>query len=52
VKGTIYFDPKLCMIIVDESTTDNEQTMAVTGQQNMTIPMSVSTKSTKTLLEK
>ena len=51
-KGIIYFDPKLGMTIVDESTTDNEQTMAITGQQNMTIPMSVTSKSTKTLLEK
>ncbi|MBA4311582.1 MAG: hypothetical protein C0417_03020 [Chlorobiaceae bacterium] len=52
VKGIIYFDIKLGMTVVDESTTDNEQTMAITGQQNMTIPMSISSKSTKTLLEK
>jgi len=52
VKGTVYFDQKLGLIVLDESTTDNEQTMAITGQQNMTIPMSVTSKSTKTLLEK
>jgi len=52
VKGTVYFDPKLGLIVLDESTTDNDQTMAITGQQNMTIPMSVTSKSTKTLLEK
>jgi hypothetical protein len=52
VKGTMYFDAKIGITIVDESSTDNEQTMAITGQQNMTIPMSVSTKSVKTLLEK
>jgi hypothetical protein len=52
IKGTVYFDQKLGLVVLDESTTDNEQTMAITGQQNMTIPMSVSSKSTKTLLEK
>jgi len=52
VKGTVYFDHKLGLIVLDESTSDNEQTMAITGQQNMTIPMSVTSKSTKTLLEK
>ncbi|MBI5022500.1 MAG: hypothetical protein HZB59_13780 [Ignavibacteriales bacterium] len=52
VKGILYFDPKAGMTVVEESTTDNEQTMAITGQQNMTIPMSVTSKSVKTLLEK
>ncbi|MBI4811661.1 MAG: hypothetical protein HY800_09535, partial [Ignavibacteriales bacterium] len=51
VKGTMYFDLKLGLIVLDESSIENEQTMAVTGQQSMTIPMSVSTKSTRTLLE-
>ena len=52
VKGIMYFDYKLGITIVDDATTDNEQTMAITGQQNMTIPMSVTSKSIKTLLEK
>lgn len=52
VKGTLYFSAKLGMTVLDESVVDNEQTMAITGQQNMTIPMSVSTKTTKTLLDK
>jgi hypothetical protein len=52
VKGTMYFDAKIGITVLDESTTDNEQTMAITGQQNMTIPMSVTSKSIKTLLEK
>ncbi len=51
VSGTTYFDLKLGLTILDESSIENEQTLAVTGQQNMTIPMSVSTKSTRTLLE-
>ena len=52
VKGTLYFDPQVGLTILDESTTDTEQTMAITGQQNMTIPMSSSTKSIRTLLDK
>lgn len=51
VKGTMYFDLKLGLTVLDDSSIENEQTMAVTGQQNMTIPMSVSTKSARTLLE-
>lgn len=52
VKGTFYFDHQSGLTILDESSSENEQTMAVTGQQNMTIPVSISSKSVKTLLEK
>jgi len=52
VSGTTYFDLKLGLTVLDESSVENEQTLAVTGQQNMTIPMSVSTKSTRMLIEK
>jgi len=52
VKGAVYFDHKLGLVILDESTTDTEQTMAVTGQTNMTIPISQTMKTTRVLLEK
>jgi len=52
VKGTLYFDVQQGLAIADESTLDSEQTMAITGQQNMTIPMSQSMKTIRTLLEK
>jgi hypothetical protein len=52
VNGTMYFDAGQGLVILDESTTDSEQTMAITGQQNMTIPMSQSMKTTRMLLEK
>jgi hypothetical protein len=48
----MYFDAEQGLVILDESTTDSEQTMAITGQQNMTIPMSQSMKTTRMLLEK
>jgi len=50
IKGTMYFDPKLGLTVYDEMTSDTEETMAVTGQQNMTIPMSQSMKTTRVLL--
>jgi hypothetical protein len=52
VKGITYFDVQQGLNVVDESTVDSEQTMAITGQQNMTIPMSQSMKTTRVLLEK
>lgn len=50
VNGTMYFDPSLGMVLQDESTTETESTIAVTGQQNMTIPMSQKAKTVQTLL--
>jgi hypothetical protein len=52
LKGTMYFDPQQGLTVYDESMLDSEQTLAVTGQQNMTIPMSQSMKTTRALLEK
>ncbi|MCX8010690.1 MAG: DUF6263 family protein [Ignavibacteria bacterium] len=51
VKGAYFFDPNLGLIIHDESDAEIESTIAITGQQNMTIPMSQSTKTVQTLLE-
>lgn len=50
VNGTMYFDPTKGMVVQDESTTETESTIAVTGQQNMTIPMSQKAKTVQTLL--
>jgi hypothetical protein len=50
VKGSMYFDPVAGITVYDETTTDTDQTMAVTGQQNMTIPISQSMKTTRVLL--
>jgi len=50
VTGTMYFDPSLGMVLQDEAMTETESTIAVTGQQNMTIPMSQKAKTVQTLL--
>lgn len=49
--GTMYWDPR-GMEVFEESTVDMDMTIAVTGQQSMTIPSSTSQKITKTLLTK
>jgi len=50
IAGTLYFDHVKGLLVGDESTRDVESTLAVTGQQNMTIPMTTSTKSSLELL--
>jgi hypothetical protein len=52
VSGMLFFDHAQGMLVYDESMADVESTMAVTGQQNMTIPMTTSTKTIRELLEK
>ena len=49
VNGTIYFAPEEGILVESESTSQQELTSAVTGQQNMTIPISQSVKSSTTL---
>ena len=49
VNGTIYFAPDEGILVESESTSQQELTSAMTGQQNMTIPISQSIKSTTTL---
>jgi hypothetical protein len=51
VSGTVFFDHEQGLIVLVESTTSDERTMAMTGQQSMTIQMSSSGKSTQALLE-
>jgi len=49
--GTFYFDPAQGMFVRNEAKTENETTMAATGQQNMTIPISAATETTFSLKE-
>lgn len=48
--GTFFFDPVQGLTIQESSSTDTEMTAAVTGQQNMTIPISQSARTSRQLL--
>lgn len=50
VSGTFFFDHAQGILVYDESLTDMESTVAVSGQQNMTIPMTTSSKTVRELL--
>ena len=50
-RGTMWFDKETCIIVAKESTSDQDMTMALTGQMQMTIPITSTTNSTFTLLE-
>jgi len=50
--GFNYFDPKISMIAYSEGNTEMDMSIAVSGQQNMTIPMTQSMKTTITIEEK
>jgi hypothetical protein len=51
-EGFNYFDPKTSMIVYTESQTEMDMNIAVSGQQNMTIPMTQSMKTIVTFEEK
>ncbi len=51
VTGTAYFAPAEGLLVQSERTTDQEMTVAVTGQQSMTIPISQSITLATTLVE-
>jgi len=51
ISGTFYFDAGKGIPVFVESSTDQETTMAATGQQQMTVPISSSSKSTTTLIQ-
>jgi hypothetical protein len=51
-EGFNYFDKKTSMIVYTESQTEMDMNIAVSGQQNMTIPMTQSTKTIITFEEK
>jgi hypothetical protein len=48
--GVVFFDDNAGIFVGDEGKTDMEMTAAVTGQQNMTIPITSSTKMKHVLL--
>lgn len=43
-KGFFYFDPALSIVVYNDGVTEMNTTISVTGQQNMTIPMTQSVK--------
>jgi hypothetical protein len=49
--GTLYFDAGKGMFVRNEAKVENESTMAATGQQNMTIPISSTTETVLSLKE-
>ena len=51
VNGTLYFDMKAGLVIEEESNTDSETNMATTGEQQMIIPITQTTKSIRTLIK-
>lgn len=52
VQGFFYFDSKESMVVYNESNTEMDMTIAVSGQQNMTIPMTQSMKTINKFQEK
>ncbi len=48
--GTVVFDPARGIVVSEEASTDIEMTAAVTGQQNMTIPISQSARTVHVLI--
>ncbi|MGA9363617.1 MAG: hypothetical protein WBW16_04540 [Bacteroidota bacterium] len=51
VSGTVYFAPKEGMLVLSETSSQQELTAAVTGQQNMTVPISQTIKITTTFVK-
>ncbi|MFA5848780.1 MAG: hypothetical protein WC833_02765 [Bacteroidales bacterium] len=49
--GFFYFDPTISMVIYSESETEMNTTIALTGQENMTVPMIQKIKTVTTLEE-
>jgi hypothetical protein len=50
VTGTLFFGLKSGMLVNDDATTESESTIAVTGQQTMTIPSTQTVHAVRTLL--
>jgi hypothetical protein len=48
--GTMYIDQKSGVLVYAESNMDSDMTMAVSGQQNMVIPVTQSMKTTQSLI--
>jgi hypothetical protein len=49
--GTIYFDAKAGLVVYEETLNDSETNMALTGEQQMIIPITQATKSIRTLIK-
>ena len=50
--GDVYFDPEQGIVIYSEILSDNNMTMAATGQQKMIIPITQTSKLVQTYIEK
>lgn len=51
INGSFYFDPKLGIVVFEETDVDSETTMATTGEQAMIIPITQLAKNTRTLMK-
>lgn len=51
-EGVAYFNPKSSLIVSSEASIEMDMNIAVSGQQNMTMPMNQSMKTITTLVEK
>jgi hypothetical protein len=51
ISGTLSFDPNRGLPFEEVSTRETETTIAITGEQNMTMPSTQSVKSTRTLIQ-
>ena len=51
-QGFYYFDPKISLIVYSEDNTEMDMNVAVSGPQNMTIPMTQSMKTVTKFEEK
>jgi len=49
LSGSWYFDPEAGITVAEEGIMDTDVTLAMTGQQNMTMPITSSSKVTRTL---
>jgi len=50
LQGTMFFDDGEGLVVMEEGQTDTDMTAAITGQQNMTIPMTQTAKVSRTLM--
>lgn len=52
IEGFSYFDPKILLIVYSEATTEMDMSVAMSGQQNMTMPMTQVMKNITKIEEK
>ncbi len=50
LSGTVFFDDREGLVVKEEGQNDTDMTAAITGQQNMTIPMTQSAKVSRMLM--